>query len=281
MPRRGPRGPASVNASRATGNTRRRRIVRRRQGAAHSNRAGRNLHSPRLGPTRLPLAKLAAEARESSDSPACAARRTLARARSRCGRGRGARRRGSDPARPEAVRAPAVDRRGRRGGPAGAGGAAPRTKAAMRRCSRSRCGRSRSSTSCLRRSGAASPPAAGSLSDPRRPVLGSASCPTVRLSAPSRARGGDRARSAAGRRPLGLVRRAAPGAGLDPASPQRSLPRGGEADGGRLRPRLRRVLRRPDRAALVAPAGSAALEGVAMAELGLEGDPARPARCGG
>ena len=51
--------------------------------------------------------------------------------------------------------------------------------------------------------------------------------------------------------PLALVPRALPRPGLDPAPPSRALPARRPPDGRRLRPRLRRLLRGADRAALV------------------------------
>ena len=131
----------------------------------------------------------------------------------------------------------------------------PRTPGSRRRpLHRSRCGRSRSPTSfptttprrCARRLRIRYPIAADRVLGARRAAEPCA-C-SARSAAPARVTALDRV---ALDRPLGLVLRAAPDAALRPGAPRRPLPARGAPDGGHLRPRLRALLRRPDRAAVV------------------------------
>ena len=120
--------------------------------------------------------------------------------------------------------------------------------------SRCRCGPSRWSTSCPTTiPSALRAPAADPLPDRRRPgASAAAGCRTRGCSGPSRGPAGSNALD----RVLTWVHwlwffephlRAA----LDPRPPQRALPARRPPDGRGLRPRLRRLLRRADRAALV------------------------------
>ena len=137
----------------------------------------------------------------------------------------------------------------------------PRTKARDVASSRSRCGPSRSFTSCH----TTTPSGCGGGFKIRYPIrvdraLGGGELPTARLQrAFSRTDGSSALGPRARDRPLGLVRRAAPGAALDPRARRGALPARRPADGGRVRPRLRDLLRRPDGAAVVG--GRARLHG--------------------